>query len=155
MSNIGFKALHLLNGTLESGLLGAYIGLDYLRMTQNAYTESGTNIRVDAANMNLLQMPVGLYWIRKYEQKNGCTISPELSVGYVFNLGDRYADLQYFQNGEATPDHALSQNLGRGTAIFSGGIKADFSSKLTFYIRDNCELRNNDNTCMFELKYSF
>lgn len=150
----GFKVSQLLTGTPETGQLLAHVDLDYLHLRQDAYQESGTNLKVDKASMDLVQVPIGLIWSRTYEQKTG-EITPEVGVSYVFNLGDRYADLTYFQQGIASPKHIFSQDLGRGTVRMSAGIKANFSKEWDLSIRYDREIRNDNDYLLCQLKHNF
>lgn len=135
-----FRVSRVLNGIQAKGQLAAYIDLHYLQLTQDAYKESGTNINVDAANMNLLQLPVGLIWSRTYKQKSGVAITPELGAAYVFNLGNRYADLQCYTEASTVPEHVYSQNFGGGTAKLSMGIRTTFSRTLDMSLKYDREI---------------
>lgn len=125
-----FRVSRVLNGIQAKGQLAAYIDLHYLQLTQDAYKESGTNINVDA-------------------------ITPELGAAYVFNLGNRYADLQCYTEASTVPEHVYSQNLGGGTAKLSMGIKTTFSRTLDMSLKYDREIRNKNSSFLFDLKYKF
>lgn len=150
----GFKASQSLTGTSETGQLLAHVALDYLHLSQDAYTESGTNLMIDKSSMDLVQAPIGLIWLRTYEHEANA-ITPEVGVSYVFNLGDRYADLTSYQPDVALPQHIYSQNIGEGTVRMSAGVKANFSKKWDISIRYEREIRNDNDYLLCQLKHNF
>ena len=150
----GFKVTQSLTGAPETGQLLAHVDLDYLHLNQDAYTESGTNLIIDKSSMNLMQAPIGLIWRRTYEYKTNA-ITPEAGISYVFNLGDRHADLTYYQPGATLPQHIFSQDLGEGTVRMSTGIKASFSKEWDLAIRYEREIRNDNEYLLCQLKHNF
>jgi outer membrane autotransporter protein len=151
----GFKVSHSWSGSPIKGRLVGYIELDYLHLNQDNYLESGTNIAVNKANMNLMQMPVGLTWSRSYEIKNSITITPELGAAYVFNLADHDVDLQYYPQGSTTPEYVCSQDLGTGTTKLSAGILTTFSQALALLIKYDWETGFTNDNILCQLKHKF
>lgn len=151
----GFKVSRLLSDVQKRDRFVAYTDLDYLHLSQDTYTESGTNITVDRANMNLWRVPVGLTWSHSFEHKGHGCITPKLGAAYVFNLGDVRADLTTHVEGSSVPIHVLSQDQGRGTIDLLAGIRVDVGKTMALAVEYDRQTRNSCDNWAFELRYNY
>ncbi len=150
----GIRVSRLLSGMQKENRVVAYADLNYLHLSQDAYTEPETHISVDSADMILWQLPIGVTWSRELKQKGGGTITPELGAAYLANLGDRRADLTATSDSD-TPTHILSEDLGKGTLQFSTGVRVDFGNSTCLAVRYDRETRNNGDLWLFQLQGKF
>lgn len=104
--------------------------------------------------MNLLQLPLGVSWDCAFERRNGARITPGFDVAYVFNLGDRHADLPARRGAVILPTSS-SRDLGDGTARLGAGVEASLSTTVALNLRYSWESRHASENWSFEARRLF
>ncbi len=149
----GLHVSRLISGNRADHLL-AYTSLDYIRLLQDPYTETGTGYRVASADMSLCRMPVGVTWSREYAAGHRMKLTPEVSTAYIFNQGDRRAVLEATANGGAAM-RVSSLDLGPGTMFMSAGLRASIGGDASLAVRYDRETQDDFGNWSFELAGAF
>lgn len=91
-----------------------YIGLDYLRVSTDAYAASN-GVRVGSAEQNLFQVPIGAAFTGVVETSDGWIIKPVVDAAYVGSFGDRSVEARTFSGSVSgvDPIDVWAKNMGR------------------------------------------
>lgn len=117
----GLRATHELTREVTGSL-----ALNYLKLDQDAFDESGTDIHANAAKYDFISLPLQVRWTHTYQVNHAIAVRPILTGGHTLNLGNRYVQL-------ADGPRNCSQNLGRDDWNLSAGLVAAFPHAVTAY----------------------
>ncbi len=140
-----------------------FVGLEYYHASQESYSEklvsgSGNAARhFGSQDYDSFQIPVGLRFDGTYQMGDSATLSPELTLAYAHEFGDKDGKIKARYVGGTDSWTAKSVDPGRDAFLAGFALKAEFNETFEAAIGYNLELRQRymENSVDLQFGYKF